>query len=440
MADNSPRFFNGMVSQFGAGGEHEGRRSYRAEVVPWFWFLSQTTDCRIFQNKSVPEIVEQIFGDLGFSDYELNLQLDHPQGEYFVQYRESDFDFVARLLEEEGIFYYFRHEEDKHVLVLADHKGAYVDCAENTVDFPPSVGGRAMVDHITSWEHQYAFKTGKWAQTDYNFQTPSTSLMSQTKTMLKIPGMDKYESYDYPGRFLDKGRGAAVIKLRMEEIEASHNTVRGASQCKSFTPGGRFNIGVHQSSDEEGKAYVISEIRHEAHEPMGYETGAESGLEYANQFACIPDDVVSRPARRTVRPVVHGVQTAVVVGPPGEEIYPDEFGRVKIQFHWDREGKRDENSSCWVRVSQTHAGPGFGAINIPRIGEEVVVSFLEGDPDRPLITHRSRLSQGDDAAIRATRCEVDLRHEIEDLQRVRLQRVCHGRHAWRGTDPRARPA
>ncbi|MGE3777112.1 MAG: type VI secretion system Vgr family protein, partial [Pirellulaceae bacterium] len=266
--------------------------------------------------------------------------------------------------------------------------GAYFDCAEHTVDFPSLVGQRAVQDHITSWVHLFAFRTGKWAQTDYNFQTPSTSLMTQTKTVLKIPGMDKYETYDFPGRYGVKGRGDALTKLRMEELEAAHSTVQGASFCKSFTPGGRFSIGTHQSADEEGKSYVLTYLHHVAHEPMGYESGAESGIEYTNQFHCIPDDVVARPTRSTSKPIVHGVQTAVVVGPPGEEIYPDKYGRVKVQFHWDREGKKDENSSCWVRVSQTHAGPGFGAINIPRIGEEVIVSFLEGDPDRPIITGR----------------------------------------------------
>jgi type VI secretion system secreted protein VgrG len=388
MTDGSPRWFHGVVNQFGCGGELEGRRSYRAEVVPWLWFLSQTTDCRIFQNKTVPQIIEQIFADLGFQDFETNLQLEHPTWEYCVQYRETDLEFVSRLIEEEGIFYYFRHEEGKHTLVLADHTGAYFDCQENSVDFPSNVGQRALTDHITSWVHEYSFRSGKCAQTDYNFQTPSTSLMSQSKTVLKLKNMDKFEQYDYPGRFIDKSRGTALLKLRMEEVEAAHNTVRGESQCKSFTPGGRFTIGVHQSSDEEGKAYVITSIRHEAHEPMGYETGAESGLDYGNRFTCLPEEVVARPSRRSAKPIVHGVQTAVVVGPPGEEIYPDKYGRVKVQFHWDREGQQDENSSCWVRVSQTHAGPGFGAINIPRIGEEVIVSFLEGDPDRPIITGR----------------------------------------------------
>jgi type VI secretion system secreted protein VgrG len=388
LADGSPRFFNGFVSQFGSGEEHEGRRTYRAEVVPWLWFLSQTSDCRIFQNKTVPQIIEQLFGDLSFSDYEINLQQQHPPREYCVQYRESDFDFASRLMEEEGIFYYFRHEDGKHVLVLADHKGAYFDCKENSVDYPTDWGSRSLRDHLTSWVHEFSFRPGRWAQTDYNFTTPSTSLMSQSKTVLKVPGLDKYEVYDYPGTFPDKGVGGALTKLRMEEVESAHDIVQASSLCKTFTPGGRFTIGSHPSSDEEGKSYVVRSINHEAHEIMSYEAGAAAPFEYSNKFTCIPDTVVFRAPRKTTKPVVHGVQTAVVVGPAGEEIYTDEFGRVKVQFHWDREGKKDENSSCWVRVSQIHAGNGFGSMNLPRMGEEVILSFLEGNPDRPIITGR----------------------------------------------------
>ena len=388
MADGSPRFFNGFVTQFGAGDERQGRRTYRAEVVPWLWFLSQTADCRIFQNKKVPQIIEQIFGDLGFSDYEPNFQQPHLPREYCVQYRETDFEFISRLMEEEGIFYYFRHEDGKHTLVLADHKGAYYDCEENSVDYPTNTTSQALQDHLTSWVHQFSFRPGRWAQTDYNFTTPSTSLMSQSKTVLKIAGMDKYEIYDYPGSFPDKGAGTALTKLRMEEVESAHDVVQGSAQCKSFTPGGRFTIGSHPSSDEEGKSYVIRSIDHEAEETLAYETGAAISVKYANRFTCNPDSVVFRAPRQTRKPVVHGVQTAVVVGPPGEEIHTDEYGRVKVQFHWDREGKKDENSSCWVRVSQSHGGSGFGAMNIPRMGEEVILSFLEGNPDRPIITGR----------------------------------------------------
>ena len=391
LKDESPRFFNGFVSRFAAGDEEHGRRNYRAEVVPWLWFLTRTADCRIFQQKTVKEIVEQVFGDLGFSDFETSqVKGSHPRREYCVQYRETDFHFVSRLMEEEGIFYFFKHEEGKHTLVLGDQKGAYVDCAEQEVDYPADFGSRAVEDFLTSWEHRYEFRSGKWAQTDYNFETPSTSLMTSVKSIVPLPGMEKYEVYDYPGEYGKKSDGEALSKLRMEQEEAGCDVVDGTSLCKSFTPGGKFKVREHRASSEEGKSYVITAIEHRAVEPTSYETGARPRGEwdYSNRFTCIPDAVVFRPERCTPRPAVQGLQTAVVTGPPGEEIYPDKYGRVKVQFHWDREGKKDENSSCWVRVSQTHSGKGFGAINIPRIGEEVIVAFLEGDPDQPIIVGR----------------------------------------------------
>lgn len=208
LADNSPRFFNGFVSRFAAGDEDDqGRRNYRAEVVPWLWFLTRTSDCRIFQRKKVPDIIEQVFADLGFSDYQLQLTGTHPERDYCVQYRETDFQFVSRLMEEEGICYFFQHESGKHTLVIADHAGAYVDCQEQQVDYPRDVGSRAIHDHLTSWQHHYEFRTGKCAQTDYNFEKPSTDLMTNSNTVVKLPGNDKYEFYDYPGRYAETGDG-----------------------------------------------------------------------------------------------------------------------------------------------------------------------------------------------------------------------------------------
>ena len=391
MADDTPRYFNGFVSRFVAGDEDDqGRRNYRAEVIPWLWFLTRTTDCRIFQNKSVPEIIEQIFGDLGFSDYEVSqIKGSHPKWDYCVQYRESDFAFVSRLMEQEGIFYFFRHEDGKHTLVLADHKGAYETAAEDEVDFPHDSSAQAVADHITSWEHAWEFRTGKWAHTDYNFETPSNSLMTTEQTVIDLPDSSKYEFYDYPGEYGTTGDGTPLAKMRMEEEEAGYDVVHASSRCKSFSPGFKFSIGQHRTSGEEGKSYVVTSIRHSATEPMAYETGTGTVAEdYSNTFTCIPDSVAFRPARTTRKPLMRGCQTAVVTGPAGEEIYPDKFGRVKVQFHWDREGKKDEKTSCWIRVSQIHAGKGWGAIDIPRIGEEVIVDFLEGDPDRPIIIGR----------------------------------------------------
>jgi len=239
LPDGTPRYFHGFVSRFLAGSRETGYRRYYAEVVPWLWFLTRTADCRIFQNKSVPEIVQQVFSDLGFSDYALDLQGAHKKREYCVQYRETDFDFVSRLMEEEGVFYYFRHEKDKHALVLADHKGAYKDLPENEVEYEYSYGTLSGPDRLTRWEHQYEFISGKWAQTDYNFKdqparsepTPGSLLMSNEKSLIELARLDKFEVYDYPGRYADKADGEALTRLRMEEEEATHDVVLAGSTC-----------------------------------------------------------------------------------------------------------------------------------------------------------------------------------------------------------------
>jgi type VI secretion system secreted protein VgrG len=379
------RKFHGVVQRFVAGPRLiHGLRAYRAEVVPWLWFLTRTTDCRIFQKKTVPAILKAVFADFGFTDYQFNLRRDCPEREYCVQYRESDFAFVARLLEEEGIFWFFQHEEGKHTLVLADQKSAYVNCPQKVVDYEmdPNRFGR-----VNTWEHQYEFRSGKWAQTDYNFETPATDLLTNSTTVVPVPDSKKYEQFDYPGVYRQKGDGADLTKLRMEEEEVGYDTVTGSGSCLGFTPGGKFTLRTPSRSPEGDKEYVLVSVRHEGRD-ASYPVGGPARQGYENAFTCIPSAVVFRPARRTPRPVVQGPQTAVVVGPKGEEIYTDRYGRVKVQFFWDRLGKSDENSSCWIRVAQNWAGKNWGAVFHPRVGQEVVVDFLEGNPDRPLITGR----------------------------------------------------
>lgn len=388
--DGEKRFFNGFVQKFAAGDEDiKGVRSYRAVVVPWLWFLTQTTDCRIFQSKNVVQIIEQVFNDLGFSDFDTSkVQGNHPVREYCVQYRESDFEFVSRLMEEAGIFYCFQHADGKHTLMMADSSDAYSDCKESKVDYPRDESqSRGIVAHITSWEHAYEFRSGAWAHTDYNFKTPKTGLMTTEKTLMPFQDVKSYEQYDYPGEYTTKSDGAPLARVRMEELELEHNVVIGNSGCKSFSPGGRFSVGRHRCGAEEGQTYVIKRITHEAGE-SSYEAGQGSGIEYKNCFECFPSSATFRPARTTPKPIVKGPQTAVVVGPAGSEIYTDEFSRVKVQFFWDREGKKDDMSSCWIRVSQAWAGQNWGFICIPRMGQEVIVGFLEGDPDQPIIIGR----------------------------------------------------
>lgn len=392
---SATRYFSGLVSRFSASGLNvHGMRLYRAEVVPWLWFLTRSANCRIFQEKSIPQIMEQVFGEL---KKRLNQEIiydlagikgDHPRWEYCVQYRETDFNFISRLMEQEGIFYWFRHEKGAHTLVLADQKGAYQEVFEKDVEYAAGGPETLVQSHIFSWEHEYSCLPGQWTQTDYNFENPGTSLITSTPTLVDLPNVKKFEIYDYPGEYLERAKGETLTKIRMEEEEAGYAVVSAESTCGSFTPGGKFTLKRHECASEANKMYVITSISHTATAEATYATTEESRGEYSNTFTCIPQDVTFRSARITPKPVVQGPQTAVVVGPSGEEIYTDKHGRVKLQFHWDREDKKGEDRSCWVRISQVHASKGFGGIDIPRIGDEVIVSFLEGDPDRPIVTGR----------------------------------------------------
>ena len=391
LADNSRRHWQGYVKSLTRGDiDHKDRRNYHVEVVPWLWFLTQTADCKIFQETNVPDIIDQILGEYGFADYQTDFQLEHKDWEYCVQYRETDFNFLCRLMEQEGIFYYFKHDDGAHQMVITDHKDGYYTLPESSVDYPDDVGSRAIEDHLTSWQRRHLFVPGKWAQRDYNFETPTDNLGTDTDTVVDLPDVSNYEMYDYPGEYPDKGVGGGETRLRIEAEETRHDVISATSFCKSFQAGGRFTVGQHRDSDEQGAEVVITAIHHSGGEPMAYETGGDAAGDffYRNTLTCIPSSRVFRTSRSTPKPIISSIQTAIVTGPPGEEIYPDEYGRIKCQFHWDRYGQNDDKSSCWIRVSQVHAGSGFGGIDIPRIDEEVVVSFLEGDPDRPLITGR----------------------------------------------------
>ncbi len=376
--DAKPRSFNGFVSQFVGGGVTiRHTRSYSATLVPWLWFLTRTANCKIFQKKSVPDIVTSIFDDLGFSDYALELKGAHPKRDFCVQYRETAFNFVSRLMEDEGIFYFFRHEEGKHTLVLADQIASYKDLPANPIE-PGAT--------IESLDHRFEYRPGKWTRTDYNFETPSTNLLTTTNTVVSLSNIGKFEMFDYPGDYMAKADGLTGTKLRMEEEEVAYDVLTANSACATFTPGGKFKLTEPDVKSEDGKSYVVVSIEHTAVD-VDF-TASERPSEYKNVFHCIPASVNFRPGRHTPKPLIVGVQTAVVVGPTGEEIYTDKYGRVKVQFFWDRLGKKDENSSCWIRVAENWAGKNWGIVFNPRIGQEVVVEFLEGDPDRPIITGR----------------------------------------------------
>ena len=375
------RVFNALVTAFSAGPLlRDGYRAYRAQLSPWLWLLDRTSDSRIFQNKSVDEIAKTLFSDAGFSNYQINLQGTHPKRDYCVQFQETDLAFLSRLFEEEGIFYFFKHESGKHTLVLADGKSAYLDCADGQVRYRQ---GGQQTDAVDSWAPGFSFRSGKWELNDYNFETPSTSLASDTKTVLDVSSFASWERYEYPGRYATKDDGTRLVKLRQEEEETGFAVVEGGSGYADFAPGCKFTLVEHPLPEEQNKGYVLVSVHHDAADHTHF--GGADRPYYRNRFSCISDQTAYRPPRSTPRPVIGGPQTALVVGPSGQEIYCDKYGRIRVQFFWDRLGQSDEKSSCWVRVMQPLAGRGWGAVFTPRIGMEVVVDFLQGDPDRPLV-------------------------------------------------------
>ncbi len=411
-----PRFINGYISRLSAGdvsGEARGKtknRKYRAELVPWLWFLTQTARCFVYfpekEDKTIFEIIEAVFNRAKEElhiDPKVDLsginELKNRKVKHCVQYRETDFNFVSRIMEQYGAFYYFSQKDGEHTLVV-NMTLNYPKNAQHEIPYPAQTSSRrSKGDHITSWEHAYEFVPGKFTHTDYNFETPSAKLKSDSaKVSTKHSDADKYEVYDFPGDFSVAGDGKKDARVRQEEEEVPHNSVEATSGCRTMTPGHTFKLKNHPDESavsEQGNTYLITSIRHDASQP-GPESGPGSTSDYSNSFSCIPDSVQFRAARVTPKPVVSGIQTGVVVGPKGEEIHTDEYGRIKVAFHWDREDedrkqkgrKKVDNGEkfyCWVRVAQNIAGNKWGFMAIPRIGQEVVVDFIEGDPDRPLV-------------------------------------------------------
>ena len=387
LPDGGTRFWNGYINRFVQGVSTSPQfAKYRATMVPWMWFLTRTSDCRIFQEKTVPDIVKQIFKDLGFSDIEDRLSGGYRTWNYCVQYRETDFNFVSRLMEQEGIYYYFLHEQGNCTIVLCDSLSKhdfYGDYDE--IDFSPDTKSSALQERISEWTVEKLVRSGKFAHTDYNFEKPSASLMNIEEEK-KTHSQADYEIYDYPGEYSEKEEGEKYAKVRMEELARSHEICRGRSDSRGICPGYVFTMTKHPRRDQNREYLVVSTSYQAAAED--YETSGGMEEMCACSFTVIPSDVQFRPERVTPRPVIQGSQTAIVTGPSGEEIYTDEHGRVKVQFHWDREGKRDENSSCWIRVSEGWAGATWGTGHVPHVGHEVIINFLEGDPDQPLVTGR----------------------------------------------------
>jgi type VI secretion system secreted protein VgrG len=399
--DNSERYYNGVFKSLsqskegeGTGGEATNRGKggmsnpdealtvYQGVFVPTVHFLSQDSDCKIFQNQSVTDIVTKVLQDKGVSDFQFRTQGTYPPREYCVQYRESSLDFISRLLEEEGIFYFFEHTDSKHTMVFADKSSMMPVCpGQPSAQYSLGQGGWVGPgeEGVATLERSESAHTGQAALQDYNFTTPNTNLMST------LPGENE-EHYDYPGEYGTLSEGDRYVRLRLEEKEAQQFTVSGTSRCRAFRAGVNFKLTNHFRQDT-NQDYFLTSVQHDCSDTT-YRQNQDKGHGYKNTFKAIPKSVPYRPPRKTKRPTVQGLQSAVVVGKAGEEIWTDQYGRVKVQFFWDRVGQKNEDSSCWVRVSQIWAGKNWGWMSIPRIGQEVLVDFLEGDPDKPIIVGR----------------------------------------------------
>lgn len=377
LSNGAERAIHGIVNRFVQLGRGDDLTSYQAVVVPWLWFLSLSYNCRIFQNMTVPEIIQAVFKEHGYRDFEIKCTASYLKREYCVQYRESDLNFISRLMEEEGIFYFFRHSGSRHDLVLADGKTAIHPCPEISVA-AVSEQPRVTEDTVLSLRQEHAVHVGAVALSDYDYLQPSLKLSSS------VSGTGVGEVYDYhPGRYRSPDEGDRIARIRLEAEEAMQHVVRGFGNCRFLEAGHRFDLVEHYREDV-NRAYTLLEVRVSG---RNEDYLGRDGLpaEFRSEFLAIPYEVPYRPPLRTPKPMIRGTQTALVVGKSGEELWVDKHGRVKIQFYWDRLGKKDENSSCWVRVATPWAGKGWGAIHIPRIGQEVVVQFLEGDPDQPII-------------------------------------------------------
>lgn len=371
--DETKHTRNGIVARFTQKIDGDNHIVYTAEVVPWLWLLTRSSDCRIFQNKTVPEIIKTVFSDLGHTAFKDSLTKTYESREYCVQYHETHFDFVSRLMEDEGIFYFFTHGEE-HTLVLADDMDAHAVCpglsaAVHFTQFAASWDEEDAVDSCTLEEQVV---TREYRMTDYNFETPATKLdVAVDATTPDLAG--KPSLMEYPGGYMVKDKGDARAKVRIELHELAMKMIRGGSNSRHFIAGHKFTLSKH-FREALNADYVLRSVVFTAEQN-----------DYRNTFIAFPATVPFRPDLTTKKPAIHGYQLATITGKSGEEIWTDKYGRVKVSFPWDSRSTNDENSSCWIRVAQPWAGKAWGTISIPRVGTEVLVSFLDGDPDRPII-------------------------------------------------------
>jgi type VI secretion system secreted protein VgrG len=367
--DGPKRYFNGIVTRFIQSGGEDGMANYSAEVVPKLWLLTLSTNRAIWQTKAVPDIIKDVLGEFGIT-FEANLTGTYTALDYCVQHDETSFAFISRLMEAAGIFYFFTFKDGAHTMVLADATTAHITCTDAAmVRFFPEAGTDHMIDTIASFELENRLVTMKHSQGDYDPLNPSTALDSTASGTV-----GKGEWLDWPGKHTSVATGNALSKLRVQASQLPAQELRGNGYVYPFTAGTKFTLTDHFRTSL-NTSHVLRRVHHSARNDM-----------YRNRFETFLATVPFRPPRLTPSPSVAGSQTAIVVGPANEEIWTDKEGRVKVQFFWDRVGAKDEKSSGWIRVAQSAAGKGYGTLFMPRVGQEVVISYIDADPDRPLIT------------------------------------------------------
>ncbi|HEY0136772.1 MAG TPA: type VI secretion system tip protein VgrG, partial [Nannocystis sp.] len=389
---DEPRFVHGIIGEVDYVGESRNYGLFEVVLVPTIWRLKHRHDCRIFQHKTTEEVVRQVLKAAGVSAkaYRFDLHGNYTARNYCVQYRESDLAFISRLLEEDGIFYFFEHTAESHVMVIADHVGAHPRIpGADTVWWNPPGGLLHAREHVLDFRFGQRIRPGTATLRDFHFPTPTADMQAREQA---ADDRD-LEVYDYPGEYREAAgasldRGQMLAKVRLQELQSSRRVGSGKADCMRLVPGHTFHLAGH-GRGELNLEYLLTGVVHHGRQPQALDEDAAGEFSYSAEFTCMERSVPYRPARATPRPFVRGLQSATVVGPAGEEVHTDDQGRVMVQFHWDRQGERDEQSSCWVRVSQLWAGAGWGAMFLPRIGHEVLVDFLEGDPDRPIITGRA---------------------------------------------------
>jgi type VI secretion system secreted protein VgrG len=389
------REFNGIVCRFASTGSFGNLNYYQAIVRPWAWLLTRSTDCHIFQDKTVVEIVTEIcqkgvYGGHAKISTAL-LGKVYPKLEYCVQYRETDFNFICRLMEQAGIYFFFKHEKGKHTMMLIDSASSHDPIpGYATIDYATDASRDQYGDErITNWVAAGEIQASGYELNDFDFRTAFNSVQGSLRVKESMPpafGQPAYQQYDYPGGYQSAAVGHDLADARVEMLQGQTEQISATSNARGLTVGAMFALDKHpKAAFNRGYLVTLARYQLELDDYRGSDSGAGGKL-FACQFEALGEKYRYRPPANAPKPRIFGPQTAMVVGKVGEEIWVDKYGRVKVQFHWDRVGKRDEKSSCWVRVSQSWAGKRWGAMAIPRIGMEVVVEFLDGDPDRPLIT------------------------------------------------------